>query len=58
MRFQIRSTPGADELEQADELDREAAALGAGEEFMSFLNERSKEEASLTLEEMRRRRGM
>ncbi len=55
----IRSASGEDFLlEQADELDREAAALGASEKFMSFLNERSKEEASLTLEEMRRRRGM
>ena len=31
-------------LEQADEFDREVAALGSSDKFMSFLDARSKEE--------------
>lgn len=54
----IRSASGEDFLlEQADELDREVAALGASDEFMSFLAERAKEEASVSLAEMRKKRG-
>ena len=45
-------------LEQADKLDREAAVLGSSERFMSFLSERSREEGSLSLAEMRKKRGI
>lgn len=55
----IHSASGDDfVLEQADELDRETAALGASEKFMSFLAERSEEEASLSIEQMRKKRGL
>lgn len=53
-------SPSGDDflLEQADELDREAATLGASEKFMSFLSDRSQEEDSLSLAEMRKKRGI
>ena len=55
----IHSASGDDFLlEQADELDREAAALGASDKFMAFLAERSKEDGSLSLAEMRKKRGI
>lgn len=55
----IHSPSGDDFLvEHADELDREAAVLGASEKFMSFLLERSKEKDSLSMAEMRKKRGI
>jgi hypothetical protein len=55
----IRSASGDDYLlEGADALDREAATLGASEKFMSFLAQRSSEEAALSLEDVRKTRGL
>ena len=45
-------------LEPADEFDREAAILGASERLLSFLEDRSKEDDDIPLEEIRRKRGM
>jgi len=54
----IHSSSGDDFLlEQADELDREAAALGASDKFMSFLEERSKERGDIPIIEVREKRG-
>ncbi len=55
----IRSASGEDFLlEQADEFDREVAALGASEKFMSFLGARAKETGDIPLEEVRKKRGV
>jgi hypothetical protein len=55
----IHSASGEDFLlEQADEFDREVAALGASEKFMSFLDARAKETGDIPLEEVRKTRGM
>jgi hypothetical protein len=55
----IHSPSGEDfVLESADEFDREVAALGASEKFASFLEARSKETGDISLEEVRRKRGM
>ena len=54
----IRSPSGEDFLlEQADEFDREVAALGSSDKFMSFLDARSKEEKDIPLSEARSKRG-
>jgi len=45
-------------LEQADEFDREVAALGSSDKFMSFLDARSKEEEDIPLSEARSKRGL
>ena len=45
-------------LEHADQLDREAAALGGSERFMSFLDTRSKEAGDIPLAKVREKRGM
>jgi hypothetical protein len=51
------STSGEDfVIEQADEFDAEAAALGASEKFMSFLRRRSKETGDIPLREVRKAR--
>jgi len=47
-----------DLLEQADEFDREVAALGSSDKFMSFLDARSKEEKDIPLSEARSKRGL
>ena len=55
----IHSGPGEDYLlEPADDFDREAAALGSSDTFMSFLAARSKEAGDIPIEEARRKRGM
>jgi hypothetical protein len=55
----IHSRSGEDYvLEQADELDREAAALGGSEKFMSFLAARSNESGEIPIAEVRKKRGM
>jgi hypothetical protein len=55
----IRSPSGEDFLlEQADEFDREVAALGLSDKFMSFLDTRSKEEEDIPLSEARSKRGL
>ncbi|MBI3944398.1 MAG: hypothetical protein HY321_00610 [Armatimonadetes bacterium] len=41
-------------LEEADAFEREVAELGASKEFMRFLAERSKEPASISLDEIER----
>ena len=43
-------------VEAADAIDREVAQLAASEKFMSFLDERSQEPGSVSLEEIERRR--
>jgi hypothetical protein len=49
----IRSKDGhAFVLEAADFFEREVAGLAASEKFMSFLAQRSKEQASIPLEEI------
>jgi hypothetical protein len=45
-------------VEAADAIDREVAGLAASEKFMSFLDERSQEPGSVSLEEIDRRLGM
>jgi hypothetical protein len=55
----IHSASGEDFLlEHADQLDREAAALGGSERFMSFLDTRSKEAGDIPLAKVREKRGM
>ena len=55
----IHSRSGDDfVLEQADEFDREALALGRSERFMSFLERRASEKGDIGLSEARKRRGM
>lgn len=55
----IHSPSGEDfVLESADEFDREVAALGASEKFASFLEARSKEAGDISLQEVRRKRGV
>lgn len=41
-------------LEEADDLEREAAELGSNEAFMRFLSERSKEPGTITLDQIER----
>ena len=55
----IHSDSGEDfVLEQADEFDREVAALGSNPKFMSLLTERSKETGDVSLEQVRAKRGL
>ncbi len=42
-------------LENADQLESEAAELAASEKFMSFLAQRSKEQATISLDEIEQR---
>jgi len=52
----IRSAAGEDFLlEPADDFDREVALLGQSERFMSFLQDRSKEEGGTPLAEIRKK---
>ena len=44
-------------LEGADDFDKEVATLGASESFMTFLEERGREEGTVSLEEVERRLG-
>ena len=54
----IHSSSGDDFLlEQADEFDREVAALGRSDKFMSFLEQRSKETGDLPIGKVREKRG-
>jgi hypothetical protein len=52
-------SPSGDDflLEQADEFDREVAALGRSDKFMSFLEQRSKETGDLPIGKVREKRG-
>ncbi len=55
----IHSSSGEDFLlEHADEFDREAAALGGSEKFMSFLSARSNESDDIPISKVREKRGM
>jgi len=45
-------------LEPADEFDREVAALGASQTFMSFLDARAKETGDISLRRVRQKRKM
>ena len=55
----IHSASGEDFLvEQADEFDREVAALGGSEKFMSFLDARAKETGDIPFETVRKKRGL
>ena len=45
-------------LEQADDFDREAAVLGSSESFSSFLKTRSEEPGQVSIEEIRKKRGL
>ncbi len=52
----IHSSSGEDYvLERADEFEREVAALGASDKFMSYLQTRSDESDDLTLKQVRDR---
>ena len=53
-------SPSGDEflLEEAGELDREAATLGSSEKFMSFLAGRSRESGGISLEEAAKKRNI
>ena len=52
----IHSSAGEDYvLERADEFEREVAALGASEKFMSYLQARSDESNDLTLKQVHHR---
>jgi len=55
----IHSPSGEDFLlENADEFDREVAALGGSEKFMSFLKTRSTEKGDIPLSTVSEKRGM
>ncbi len=55
----IHSVSGEDfVLEQADDFDREVAALGSSAKFLSFLEARSEETGDVSLEGLRRKRGL
>lgn len=55
----IHSASGEDFiLEQADDFDREAAALGGSEKFLSFLEARSNETGDIPVSEIRGKRAM
>ena len=55
----IHSASGEDFLlEHADEFDREAAALGGSEKFMSFLETRSNETGDIPISRIREKRGL
>ena len=43
-------------LEKADEFDKEVAALGGSDRFMSFLDARSKETGDIPISEIREKR--
>ncbi len=45
-------------LEEADEFDKEIAALSGSEKFINFLKERAKEPASLSLDEVEKELGL
>ena len=55
----IHSGPGEDYLlEPADGFDREAAALGGSERFLSFLEGRSNEAGDIPINDVRKKRGL
>ena len=55
----IHSASGEDFLlEHADEFDREPAALGGSEKFMSFLEARSNEIGDIPISRIRENRGL
>ena len=55
----IHSPSGEDFLlENANEFDREVAALGGSEKFMAFLKTRSTEKGDVPLSKVREKRGM
>jgi hypothetical protein len=45
-------------LEEADEFDKEIAALSSSEKFINFLKERAKEPATLSLDEVEKELGL
>jgi len=45
-------------VERADDFDREVAALGSSAQFMSFLENRSKESEDMSLRSVREKRGL
>ncbi len=45
-------------LEEADEFDKEIAALSSSETFINFLKERAKEPATLSLDEVEKELGL
>ncbi|HUT02714.1 MAG TPA: hypothetical protein VM163_02350 [bacterium] len=55
----IHSESGEDfVLEQADEFERETAALGTSERFARFLDKRSKETGDIPISAVREKRGL
>lgn len=55
----IHSESGEDFLlEQADDFDREVAALGGSDKFLSFLETRSKEADDIPISEVRAKHGI
>lgn len=55
----IHSVDGNDFLlEEADEFEREVASLGSSDKFMSFLEERSREQRDIPIEEAAKKRGI
>lgn len=55
----IHSVSGEDfVLEQADDFDREVAALATSAKFSSFLRDRSKEGGDIPIEDVRKQRGI
>ncbi len=55
----VHSPSGDDFLiEQADEFDREVAALGNSEKFSSFLEARAAETGDVPIRDVREKRGM
>ena len=47
-----------DHLEEADEFDKEVAALSRSEKFIGFLKERAKEPATFSLDEVEKELGL
>ena len=55
----IHSDSGEDFLlEHADEFDREVAALGSSDRFLSFLETRSKQTGDIPISKVREKRGI
>lgn len=55
----VRASDGTDFiLEEADEFEREIAALGASEKFMSFLERRSREGKEISASDVAKRMGI
>ncbi len=61
MKFDVKPVESADkdlDYYKADEFEREVAALGSSDKFMSFLEKRSREKRDIPIEEAAKKRGI